>query len=215
MDANLVMEERRVAMRRNLFVGVMLLVVAVLAVGCAKPPQQEIDAAKAALAAAEQSEAPKYAAEAWDKVQQADAAVKAELDAQQAKFALFRSYTKAKQLVADETAAAATAKQAAIAGKEKAKNDAKAAIDGVKASIESANTLVVALEKCRRHPKDLKKDLVLMKGNLDGYKNQVTDLDGKFAKEDFLGAKAQADTLKGQVDTMVTELGNAKTKFKC
>jgi hypothetical protein len=202
-------------MRRNLFVGVMLLVVAVLAVGCAKPPQQEIDAAKAALAASETAEAPKYAADAWDKAQQADAAVKAELEAQQAKFALFRSYTKAKQLIADATAAANAAKEAGIAGKEKAKNEATAAVEAVKTALGNADTAMVALEKCRRKPKDLKKDLELMKGNLDGYKSQVTELDAKFGREDFLGAKAQADTLKGQVDTMVTELETAKTKFKC
>ena len=35
--------------KSHVFVGVLLLISAVLAVGCAKPPQQEIDAAKAAL----------------------------------------------------------------------------------------------------------------------------------------------------------------------
>ena len=94
-------------MRKNqVLVGAMLLVVAVLAVGCAKPPQQEIDGAKAALTAAEQAEAPKYAADAWDKAQQAMNAVNAELEAQNAKFALFRSYTKAKQLIAEAQNAA-------------------------------------------------------------------------------------------------------------
>ena len=202
-------------MRKNLFVGVMLLLVAVFVVGCAKPPQQEIDAAKAGLAAAEQSEAPKYAADAWDKAQQADAAVKAELEAQQAKFALFRSYTKAKQLIADATAAANAAKEAGIAGKEKAKNEAQAAIDAVNTALAGADTAMAALTNCRRKPKDLKKDLVLMQGNLDGYKSQVTELTGKMGREDFLGAKASAETLKGQVDAMVTELTTAKTKFKC
>ncbi|HNX51552.1 MAG TPA: hypothetical protein PKL08_15390, partial [Thermoanaerobaculaceae bacterium] len=154
-------------MRRNLFVGVMVLVVAVLAVGCAKPPQQEIDAAKAALAAVEQAEAPKYAAGEWDKAQQAMNAVNAELEAQQAKFALFRSYTKAKQLIADATNAANAAKDAAIAGKEKAKNEAQAAIDAVKGAVTSTQELLAALDKCRRKPKDMKKDLEMMKGNLD------------------------------------------------
>ena len=53
--------------KSHVSVGVLLLVSAVLAVGCAKSPQQEVDAAKAALTAAEQAEAPKYAAEAWDR----------------------------------------------------------------------------------------------------------------------------------------------------
>ena len=202
-------------MRRNLFVGAMLLVVAVMAVGCAKPPQQEIDAAKAALAAAEQAEAPKYAAGEWDKAQQAMNAVNAELEAQQAKFALFRSYTKAKQLMADATNAANAAKDAGIAGKEKAKNEARAAVDAAKGAIDVATQALADLDKCRRKPKDLKKDMEMMKGNLDGYAAQVTELEGAFGREDFFGAKAQADTLKGQVDAMAAEIANAKTKIKC
>jgi len=202
-------------MRRNMFVVAMLLVVAVMAVGCAKPPQQEIDAAKAALAAAEQAEAPKYAAGEWDKAQQAMNAVNAELEAQQAKFALFRSYTKAKQLIVDATNAANAAKEAGIAGKEKAKTEAQAAIDAVKGAVTSTQELLATLEKCRRKPKDMKKDLEMMKGNLDGYAAQLTDIDGKFAREDFFGAKAQADSLKGQVDAMATEMNAAKTKIKC
>lgn len=203
-------------MRRNTFlVGMMVLVLAALTVACAKPPQQELDGAKAAMAAAEQAEAPKYAADAWDKAQQAMNAVNAEIEAQNAKFALFRSYTKAKQLIADANTAAAAAKDAGIAGKEKAKNEARAAIDAVKASIDTAKATMDALEKCRRKPKDLKKDLELMKGNLDGYNNQVTELENAFTKEDFFGAKAQAESLKGQVDNMDKELQAAKAKIKC
>jgi len=201
--------------KSQVFVGVMLLVVAVLAVGCAKPPQQEIDVTKAALAAAEQAEAPKYAPEAWDKAQQAMNAVNAELEAQAAKFALFRSYTKTKQLIADATNAANAAKEAGIAGKEKAKNEAQAAIDAVKTAVEGAKTALADLEKCRRKPKDLKKDLEMMKGNLDGYAAQVTEIEGAFGREDFFGAKAQAESLKGQVDAMVNDLQAAKTKIKC
>jgi len=205
-------------MRKNqVFVGALLLVAAVLAVGCAKPPQQEIDAAKAALTAAEQSEAPKYAADAWDKAQQGMNAVNAELEAQNAKFALFRSYTKAKQLITDAQNAANAAKEAGIAGKEKAKNDAKASIDAAKAALDGANTLMAAIEKCPRakRAKEVKKDLETVKGNLDGYKSQVADIDGKFAKEDFFGAKAAADTLKGQIDPVAKDLDGIKTTFKC
>jgi hypothetical protein len=203
--------------KSQVLVGALLLVSAVLAVGCAKPPQQEIDAAKAAMTAAEQAEAPKYAADSWDKAQQAMNAVNAELEAQNAKFALFRSYTKAKQLIADATNAANAAKDAGIAGKEKAKNDATAAIDAAKASLTNAETLFASVSKCprARGAKEVKKDLETVKGNLEGYKNQVTDLDAKFAKEDYFGAKAQADTLKGQIDPVAKDLEGLKTKFRC
>jgi hypothetical protein len=203
-------------MRRNTFlVGMMVVVLGALTVACAKPPQQELDGAKAAMASAQQAEAPKYAADAWDKAQQSMNAVNAEIEAQNAKFALFRSYTKAKQLIADATNAANAAKDAAVAGKEKAKNEARAAIDAVKTAIDTAKATMTALEKCRRKPKDLRKDLQLMKGNLDGYANQAAELETAFGKEDYFGAKAQAESLKGQVDNMNNELQAAKAKIKC
>jgi chromosome segregation ATPase len=193
----------------------LVLVVAILAVGCAKPPQQELDAMKAAMQAAEQAEAPTYAAAEWDKAQQAVNAANAEVEAQNAKFALFRSYTKAKQLIADATAAANAAKEAGIAGKEKAKNEAREAIDAAKAALTTAQEALAALEKCKRKPKDLKKDLEAQKGNLDGLASQVNGLEDAFNREDFFGAKAQAESLKGQIDTIANELTNAKTKIKC
>jgi multidrug efflux pump subunit AcrA (membrane-fusion protein) len=203
-------------MRKNhVFAGVVLIAVAMLAVGCAKPPQPEIDAAKAALAAAEQAEAGKYAPEALDTASQAMNAVNAELQAQEAKFALFRSYTKTKQLLADAQKAADDAKQAAIEGKEKAKNEARAAIDAVKAAVDSTTQFMDNLGKCPRKPKDFKKDMEMLKGNLDGYAAQVNDLEGAFSREDYLGAKAQAESLKGQVDQLMNDLTAAKDKIKC
>jgi len=202
-------------MRKNVLVGLLVLVVAILAVGCAKPPQQELDAMKAAMQAAEQAEAPKYAAADWDKAQQAVNAANAEVEAQNAKFALFRSYTKAKQLIADATAAANAAKEAGTAGREKAKNEAREAIDAAKAALTTAQEALAALEKCKREPKDLKKYLEAQKGNLDGLANQVNGLEDAFNSEDFFGAKAQAESLKGQIDTIANELVNAKTKIKC
>ena len=182
--------------KNNVVIGSLVLTMTVLAVGCAKPPQQELDSAKAAVTAAEQAEAPKYAPDAWDKAQQAMNAVNAEMEAQNAKFALFRSYTKAKQLIADATNAANAAGE-------------------MDAGDLIAGQYINDLQKCRRKPKDLRKDLEVMKGNMDGYHSQVTEIEGAFGREDYFGAKSQAESLKGQVDTMVNELEAAKKKLRC
>lgn len=71
---------------KKLVLGFAALMVVALTTGCAKPPQQEIDAAKAAVSAAEAAQAAKYASEAWDKAQQAMNAVNAEVEAQNQKF---------------------------------------------------------------------------------------------------------------------------------
>jgi len=204
-------------MRRNLFVVAFVLVLAVMAVGCAKPPQQEIDAAKAALTAAEQAEATIYAPDAWTEANTADAAVKAELDAQQAKFALFRSYKKASELIAAAQKAADDAKAAGTANKEQAKTEATTTINDIKTAVASTTTLIADMEKCRRKPKEFKKDMELMKGNFDGLATQVAPLEAKLTAPttNFLDLKREAEALKGQVAALTTELEAAKAKIKC
>jgi len=200
---------------RNLAVlGVAVLTLAVAA-GCAKPPQQEIDALKAAMTSAQQAEAPKYAADAWSSAQQAQNAVNAEVEAQANKFALFRSYTKTKELIAAANQAAEAAKQAGEAGKEAAKNAAEEALAAAKTSLESATTMMAELGACRRKPKDFKKDMEMMQATLDGYAAQVAGIESAVASEDFFGARSQAESLKASVDTLVSDMQGAKEKIRC
>ena len=203
-------------MRRNkVVVGLAVVGLMFLAVGCAKPPQQELDGVKAGMSAAESAEAPKYAADAWDRAQQAMNAVNAEVEAQNAKFALFRSYSKAKELIAAANQSATEAKDAGVAGKEAAKNAAQAAMDAAKASLDAANALYTELGDCKRKPKGFSKDMEMMKGNLDSLAAQVTGIDSAFASEDYFGAKSQAESLKGQVDALAADMQSAKEKIKC
>lgn len=202
-------------MRKKLIAGIAMLAVVALTTGCAKPPQNEIDTAKAALTAAEGSQAAKYATAEWEAATQAMNAVDAEVEAQAQKFALFRSYKKAQELTAAAAQAAATAQEAAVAGKEKAMNEAQAAVDAAKAAVTAAEELYAELGKCRRQPKDFKKDMEMMRGNLDGLVAQVGGLDSAFASEDYFGAKAQAESLKGQLDMLTADMQGAKEKIKC
>ncbi len=45
------------------------------------------------------------------------------------------------------------------------------------------------LGKCKRKPKDFKKDMETMQGDLDGYAAQVAGIESAVASEDFFGAK--------------------------
>jgi hypothetical protein len=187
----------------------------VVAAGCAKPPQQEIDALKAAMTAAEQAEAPKYASDAWSNAQQAMNAVNAEVEAQANKFALFRSYTKTKELIAAANQSAEAAKQAGAAGKEAAMNAANDALAGARGSLDAATAAMAELAACKRKPKDFKKDMEMMQATLDGYAAQVAGIESAIASEDFFGARSQAESLKASVDTLVSDMQGAKEKIKC
>ena len=194
--------------------GIAVLTLSVAA-GCAKPPQQEIDTLTAGMTAAEQAEAQKYAADAWSSAQQARNAVNAELEAQANKFALFRSYTKTKELIATANAAATSAKDAAVAGKEAAKTAANDALAAARASLDGATTAMAELNACKRKPKDFKKDMEAMQATLDGYSAQVAGIESAIASEDYFGARSQAESLKGQVDTLVADVQGAKAKINC
>lgn len=192
-----------------------VLSLALLTVGCAKPPQQEMDAAKSAMSDAEQAGAPQYAADSWDKAQQAMNDANAEVEAQNAKFALFRSYKKSKDLLSSATTAANDAKQAATTAKEQAKSDAQSALDAAQASISQAESLMNDLKACRRHPKGFAQDMEQMQGTLDGLKSQATEVQSSMSSEDYMTAKQQAESLKSQADALATDLQNAKTKIGC
>lgn len=186
-----------------------------LATGCAQPPQQEIDALKAALTSAEQAEAPKYAADAWNAAQAAMNSVNAEVEAQANKFALFRSYTRTKELITAANSAATEAQQAAAVGKETARNAANEAVAAAKAAVDSASALAAELAACRRQPKDFKKDMEAMRGSLDGLAAQVAGLENQLAAEDFFGAKSAADSLTASLEALSADMQAGKEKIRC
>ena len=199
---------------KNLMLGALVLSVALVATGCAKPPQTELDAAKASMDAAS-AEAQKYAADSWVKAQDAMNAVNAELEAQNAKFALFRSYTKSKELIAAANQAVTDASAEAVTGKENARTAAATAVQAAKDAVTAAQTAMTELDACPRKPKGYAKDMEIMKGSWDALSAQLADLDAKLAAEDFLGAQTAADAVKGQADTLTNDLRAAKEKIKC
>jgi len=108
--------------------------------GCAAPPAAEVDAAKAAVDKAVTDRADQYAAESLKAAQEAQAALDAELAAQQAKW--FKSYDRAKELAVAAKAAGDKAAADAAAAREKA--DAAAAKEAaVAAAREKAKASAV------------------------------------------------------------------------
>jgi len=197
---------------------VRLLVVTlplVLVVGCAKPPQVELDKAKAALNTAAEAEAATYAPQAWQAAQDAMNAVNAEMEVQANKFALFRSYKKTKELIATAEQAATAAEQAGRAGKEKARQEAQAALDQVRTGLTDAQNMLAELEKCKRKPKGFKQDMELLQGNLDGLNASLPEIESAMTKEEFLTAKSLAEQLQQRITTFTTDITAAKTKIHC
>lgn len=193
----------------------VLAAVCVFLVGCAKPPQQEIEAARQALSAAEAAEAATYASDALTRAQEAQQAVEQELKTQADKFALFRSYKHAGELITEANARAEEAQKAAVEGKQQAKEAAEQAQAQVTSALEEANSLMAALAACPRKPKGFAADMEALQGQLDGLTTEAAGVAEAIGREDFKGAQAAATTVLGQIQTLTTDLTAAKEKLRC
>lgn len=100
---------------------VLPMLIFVLA-GCGAPPTAEADAARQSIASASSAGAEKYAAESLKAAQTAQAALDAELKAQEGKF--IKSYDRAKELAVEARAAADKATTDATSARERAEAEA-------------------------------------------------------------------------------------------
>jgi hypothetical protein len=126
----------------------LAVVVAIVMTGCGKPPQTQIQQATSALEAAESAGAQKYAPDSWSRAQQAMDRLKAEVDAQNKRFALFRNFGTARALAADAIRAANQAAADAESQKKLA-SDAASLVSEVRKMFQSARSRLAALPRIR------------------------------------------------------------------
>jgi TonB family protein len=116
---------------------------ALVATGCASPPNADMDAAKSAIDKAADQEANRYASESLKSAQDARAALDAELKAQEGKW--LKSYDKAKELAVAAKVAGDKAAADAVSGKEKAEAIAAKAKADAAAARAKAKTAVAPI----------------------------------------------------------------------
>ena len=180
----------------------------VVAAGCASPPKADVDAAKVALEQAATAGAGQYAAESLKAAQDAQAALDAELKAQEGKW--FASYDKAKELAAAAKAAGEKAVADASAGKQQAKADATAAIDEAKSLLTEAQGLLDKAPKGKGSAADIE----AMKGDLATAGTAITEAEAAVSAERFVEAKAKAESAKAAATTVKTAVEAAMAAKK-
>ncbi len=169
---------------------VLGFVVLAFVAGCGTKPQQEIDAATAAMNAVISEGLGKYAPEDEKKLKDAMAAVNAELQVQEGK--TFKNYDKTKQLLADLTKMAADMKAALPAKKEKAKQDAMAAMAAAKAALEEAKKVLAKAPK----GKGTAADIEALRGDVKGAEAMLPEVQGLIEKEDYSAAMVKAKAIQ-------------------
>lgn len=196
-------------MRRTSTV-IMMLCLAVFMASCASVPQTDIDAAKAAVQAAKDAQADKYAAAALQSADDLTNQINTEVETQNAKFALFRNYDKVKELVNQAKAAGDKAKADAIAGKEAAKKDAEASLTAAQAAVTAAKEILPKAPK----GKDTKAEIEAMTADVAGLEAAITDIQSQISKEGFLEAAAKAKSVKEKADGVTAQVQAAIDKKK-
>jgi len=191
---------------------VRLLVLGVLVlaffVGCASKPEKEISDATAAMNAVISEGLGKYAPEDEKKLKDAMAAINEELKVQDGK--TFKSFDKTKQMLADLTKMAADQKAALPAKKEKAKQDAMAALEAAKAALAESKKALAAAPK----GKGTAADIEALRGDVKGAEEMLPEVQGLIDKEDYSAAITKANAIKEKAAGVGDQINKALEKAK-
>ena len=184
---------------RKLLVIVAALSLILLA-ACASVPQEQIDAAKAAMDKAKAAGAEMYAPESLKAVTDKEAALNAELANQEG--SLFKSYDLTAKLTQEMLDLATKAESDAVAGKEKAKTEANDAVTAAEAAVTAAREALTKAPK----GKGSAADLAAMTGDVDAAAKTIEDAKADVTAEKYLDAKTKAETAKAQAEKVTADI---------
>ena len=187
---------------------VAVLALSVFMLGCAKQPEQEINNAKTALDSAIQEGAEKYAKEEAKLLNDDLTAALEEVKMQDEKF--FKNYDKAKEMLAGVQAKAESLKAEIPARKEKAKNDAQAALDAAKTAIADTNAL---LAKAPRG-KGTRADIEALKADAAGLEESIKEVETLMTSEEYVAAADKANSIKDKASEVASQITAALEKVK-
>jgi hypothetical protein len=186
---------------------VLVLVIAVVVVGC-KQPTQQINDAKAAIESVTKAGADKYAAPELKKLNDGLTAAMDEVNAQDKKF--FKKFGHAKEMLA-QVKTDADALTAALPAKiEAAKNEALKLQGEAKAAIDEATALLAKAPT----GKGTKKDIDALKGDLAGATTAFAEIQTALDAKDYIAAQDKAKSVKDAAAKVAEQVQAAIDKVK-
>lgn len=193
---------------KRIFYVLSIAVAAVMFTSCAKAPQAEIDAAKAALEQAKAAQADLYVEGDFLAVQDSLNAVMVEIEAQSSK--LFKSYGKSKEKLAVIATQATELVAKTDVRKEEIKTEVATAEAATAALIEENNALVAKAPK----GKEGKEAIEAIKLDLTNITTSVSEVSGLLASGDLLGAQTKVNAAQQKATEINTELKSVLDKAK-
>lgn len=187
------------------YVTMAVLAVTILA-GCSKQPTEEVNAAKSVVDSVITEGAEKYAPEEAKKINDDLAAAMTEIKAQDGKF--FKNYSKAQEMLVKVQADATNLKAGLAAKKEEAKNNAAAAFEAAKVSIDEAKALLAKAPK----GKGSQADIEAMKSDVKGLEESLAEVQASMDSEDYLAASEKSDGIKAKASEVSEQIKQAMEK---
>jgi hypothetical protein len=188
---------------RSLLLGIG--VSALLLAGCGKVPEAALTSARTSVDEAKTAGAEVYAPNELDVAMDSLAAAEAEIEKQNGKFALFRSYKEAERQLTVVQGLGATAKQAAATNKQKAKEEAEQLIVQVTTMVDSTRALMSMAPK----DKEGKKIMEAITVDLESVAATIPELQAKMGREDYRGAGQLARGSLQRVEAIRKEIQDA------
>jgi PBP1b-binding outer membrane lipoprotein LpoB len=187
----------------------IVLVGAFILSGCAKPPTQEIDNAKAQVEAITNADTETYASDELGKLKSDLTAALDEVKIQDDKF-LFKKFDNAKTMLAAVMTDSENVKAVAAQRKEEAKNKAIAAQDEAKAALETAKALLAQAPT----GKGTKADIEMFKADLTGLEESLPALQQTIDQEKYSDAVNSANIIKEKAGSVSSQIQAAIDKVK-
>lgn len=197
-------------MKSKLLVISMILGLGLVFAGCASAPTEEINATKAALAAAQTDDVRTYAPESLQAAENELNKALAEVQTQDNKFALSRDYKQASALLKSAKDLAEKAKSDAEANKAKTKSDAEAVIASLPGMLDEAKKALAKAPK----GKDTKADIEAMQNDLKLAEEALNGANQAMSQEKYKDALAQANSAKDKISGVMTQVQQAIEKVR-
>jgi len=196
-------------MKKITFLSALVLMV-VLATGCAKLPQAELDAATAALDSAKVVEANRYLADEFNALQDSLNAANVEIEAQKSKFFITRSYKAVTEKLVKITADVDGLKARTEERKIQVRTE-------VQDTLVVLNNLIVEvkglLAKAPRG-KEGKAALEAIQNDITVIEATVTEINTLITNGDYLTAQDKTNASKAKAEAIKEELTAAISKTK-
>jgi hypothetical protein len=197
-------------MKKSLLMPIVILFCGLIFAACSSAPTEEINATKAAVAAAQTDDVRDYAPDGLKAAEDEMNKALAEVQTQDGKFTLTRNYKQSSEMLKSAKDLAEKAEAEAQVNKNKSKTDAETAVAELPNLIEEARSALAKAPK----GKDTKADIEAMQNDLKLAEESHSEASQAISQEKYKDALAKAASAKEKASAIIEQVKQAQEKIK-